>query len=410
MNKLNLVVVPFHDWKKCEREGFRTRDAHFMQEFGKHSAVDKLLVIDRPTSLSEIVLLRRGWRVKQGQLLSKRGTALVTQVADKTFVLDVVVPEIIRPLWMQRQWTPHAFGLRRMADSVSHALSYLGIDKSYATFISAPLFVTLVQQLDSRAFILDAQDNLLKHTMYRDVPDLREYYDYCQRHCDLLYANSMETTQWLAQKRPDTTHIANGVDMDIFDPSRPYAVPEDLASIPRPIIGYAGKMQEMFDVTLMERTLSQFPQASFVFIGQQLNPKWIRPLWCYSNAHYLADKPYQQLPNYLAAFDICIIPYSIQRQHGGDPIKLYEYLAMGKPVVTTDIGGAGAFKDYPQVRVAQTDEEFIAGLRFFVEQIQSRKIIQVQPLPAECSWKAKADQIIRAVERRWDMKAIGHAD
>ncbi len=54
---------------------------------------------------------------------------------------------------------------------------------------------------------------------------------------------------------------------------------------------------------------------------------------------------------------------------------------MGKPVVTTAIGGAGAFKDYPQVRVAQTDEDFIAGLRFFVEQIRSQKSIQFNHCP-----------------------------
>ncbi len=319
---MNLIMIPFHDWKKCEREGFRTRDAHFMQEFGRHPGVDKLLVIDRPTSLSEIAVLRRGGRVKQGQRLSKRGTAQVTQVADKTFVLDMIVPEIVRPLWMRRHWTPYAFGLRRVVDSVRYALSFLGIDKSYAALISAPLFAPLVQQSDSRPLVLDAQDNLLKHAMYRDTPGLRDYYEYCQRHCDLLFANSMETTQWLAQKRPDATHIPNGVDTDMFDASRQYARPEDLAPVPRPIIGYAGKMQQMFDANLMERVLVEFPAMSFVFIGQQLDQKWMRPVWRYPNAYYLGDKPYRQLPEYLAAFDICIIPYSVQRQHGVDPIRL----------------------------------------------------------------------------------------
>ncbi len=80
---INLVVIPFHDWKKCEREGFRTRDAHFMQEFEKHPDVDKILVIDRPTSISEMMLLRRNIYPKTGELINKGDGYYLTKINEK---------------------------------------------------------------------------------------------------------------------------------------------------------------------------------------------------------------------------------------------------------------------------------------------------------------------------------------
>ena len=295
-------------------------------------------MIDRPTSLSEIAVPRRGGRVKQGQRLSKRGTAQVTQVADKTFVSDMIVPEIVRPLWMRRHWTPYAFGLRRVVDSVRYALSFLGIDKSYAALISAPLFAPLAKHPDSRPLVLDAQDNLLKHAMYRDTPGLRDYYEYCQRHCDLLFANSMETTQWLAQKRPDATHIPNGVDTDMFDASRQYARPEDLAPVPRPIIGYAGKMQQMFDANLMERVLVEFPAMSFLRSSVNGSIKnGMRPGVALSQCVLFGRQTVSTAARVSGRFRYLYHP--LQRAastRSGIPSDFYQYNSpCGKPVVTT---------------------------------------------------------------------------
>lgn len=184
MNQLNLVVVPFHDWKKCEREGFRTRDAHFMQEFGKHPLVNKLLIIDRPITFSEIILLQRNLKVNQGSVLSHKRGAYLTQVADKSYVLDMIIPELVKPVIMRRNWIPYIFGKPVVAKAVHHSLRYLGMEKCYTFFISGPLFVPLAQRLSPHALIFDAQDNLLKHPMYRNVPRLKEYYEFCQAHAD----------------------------------------------------------------------------------------------------------------------------------------------------------------------------------------------------------------------------------
>ena len=173
-SKINLVVIPFHDWKKCEHEGFRTRDAHFMEEFGKHPLVDKLLVINRPTSLAESLLLRKSWTVRNGTTLSSTTTFCLSQVREKTFTFDIRVPDFIQPLLLQRKWIPTAFGKQSVVKGVKNALDILGMEQDFSLFISAPLFVPLVKQLSPHIFAFDAQDNLLKQPLYKDVPNLAD--------------------------------------------------------------------------------------------------------------------------------------------------------------------------------------------------------------------------------------------
>jgi glycosyltransferase involved in cell wall biosynthesis len=394
---MNLVVIPFHDWKKCEREGFRTRDAHLMQEFERHPAVDKLLVINRPISLTERVVMRRSFRPQAGELIVENGDAAVTQVGYHTYTLDIRIAELLKPLQLKRAWTPYIFGQPAVAGAVEWALSQLDMAADYALFLSAPLFAPLLTQLSPRLVAFDAQDNLTKHSLYRDVPSLTDYYDQVLARADVVSANSRETTGWLQTQRPDAVHISNGVDKEMFSSFRTYERPADMLAIRGPVVGYAGKMQEMFDVALMSHVIEGLPDVSFVFIGQQLNPEWMRPLWRYPNAHYLGDKPYDQLPSYLAAFDVCIIPYDRAGQHGGDPIKFYEYLAIGKPVVTTEIGGVGVFREYPQVRLPDDPDAFLAAVNEFTTAVRQDNDIPIRPLPDSYTWRSKADQIIQSL-------------
>ncbi len=282
------------------------------------------------------------------------------------------------------------------------ALEDLQIKCDYSLFMSAPLFVPLVKKLTPNVFVLDAQDNLLKHAMYRDVRGLEENYQYCLNHADLIYTNSKETAEWFLVTRPDVVHIPNGVDSTMFDGLKSFPLPKDLKGISSPVVGYAGKMQQMFDVDLVEKAVLDMPDVNFVFIGQKLDSKWTEKLWKYPNVYYLGDKYYDLLPQYLFHFDVCIIPYNKETHHNVDPIKLYEYLAMGKPVVATKVGGSTTFSDFPQVRIAESSEDFIRGLQFFIEKVKANLQIEAYPLPDFCLWKNKANRIIRDIIMKSD--------
>lgn len=385
---MNLVAIPFHDWKKCEREGFRTRDAHLIQEFMKNNIINKLLIINRPISISEILLLRRNKKTKNGQLVLKYKNIYVTKISGNAYTLDIVVSEFMTPLIMRKAWTPYIFEKEEIKNSVDIALEYLSMKDNYNLIVFSPLFIPLVKKLSPKLWAMDAIDNLKKQAHYKKIKKLNDYYQFAIDNANYIYTNSEENKQWLNNGTNSVTFIPNGVDIDFFQKKENHIIPHDVARLPRPIIGYAGKMQEMFDMEMLIATVKQLPNISFVFIGQQLNKNWIKELWKYPNTYYLGDKVYNELPNYLSSFDICIIPYSIERQHGGDPIKFYEYLAMNKPIVTTKIGGVAAFEDHPNVSIVNTSSEFIESLKMILH--DTNIVLKTTRLPNHCLWKNKA--------------------
>ena len=405
---MNLVMVPFHDWRKCEREGFRTRDAHLMEEFARHPQVGKLLVVNRPLSWSEMALRRRPRATPGGRRIVRCGHSILSQMSDKVFVLDILVPEVVRPLWLRRRWTAYIMGTDRVSDATTWAMDHLKISTAPWSFLlGSPLFAPLIEKTPQWPFSFDADDNLLKHSMYRRVPKLQEYYDYCLEHADAVFTNSQENRDWFLPRRKDALWIPNGVSTDRFRPGVSHPLPRDMIGIRRPVVGYAGHMQEMVDVEGTLKVVRALPDVSFVFIGRRLSPRWVAPLWKEPNCHYLGDKRYQELPSYLAAFDVCFIPYSPERQHGGDPLKFYEYLAMGKPTVTTNIGGVGKFADYPQVRITETVSEFLGPLSHFIDSVKHGRQIVQRPVPTECEWKTKADMMLQTMKQRLARRNAG---
>jgi len=399
MKKINMVVVPFHDWKKCEREGFRTRDAHMIEEFRKHPLINKILIVDRPTSMAEMMLLRRPWHIHGGQTEYQLGRNRLTKLDEKTFVLDMYTLDVLNPILKQRSWIPKIYGKNSTNIAVKEAVRHLDI-KDYVLIMFSPLSMPLYKQLQSPYLVVDAVDNMLKIPQFSEIKfEINNYYDEIRQNATIVFSNTIETTTWLSRQSDAAIYIPNGVDFHHFRLTD-NKVPDDLQMLSKPIVGYAGKMQEEFDVELMQNTALAFPNVTFVCIGQLLNPKWMKPLWELPNVKYLGDKHYDLLPSYLANFDVCMIPYNLERQHANDPIKFYEYLSMGKTIVTTNIGGVSAFADVPQVKVVSNAAEFIAALKHFLTLIRDGVKLPLVDLPREVLWSTKADFMINAIQQK----------
>jgi len=116
-----------------------------------------------------------------------------------------------------------------------------------------------------------------------------------------------------------------------------FASPKEhlLQNYKKPIIGYFGAIADWFDTKLLEFLTEKKPEWTFVLIGHTYGSD-IRRLQQFKNVHSIGERPYSELPNYLADFDVCLIPFVkgplIEATH---PVKIYEYFAAGKPVVAT---------------------------------------------------------------------------
>ncbi|KKQ71360.1 MAG: Glycosyl transferase family 2 [Candidatus Shapirobacteria bacterium GW2011_GWE1_38_92] len=152
-------------------------------------------------------------------------------------------------------------------------------------------------------------------------------------------ANQIVTTsKYLTNKvsSPNkTTLIANAADYSHFH-NKTNTIPKELKNIPHPIIGYYGAISHWFDVPLLKKALYDHPDKSFVLIGK-LENKEVENL-NFKNLYLLGEKLYQELPNYLHQFDLTLIPFLLTPLiKATNPVKIFEYFAAGKPVVSTKL-------------------------------------------------------------------------
>jgi len=157
------------------------------------------------------------------------------------------------------------------------------------------------------------------------------------RKSDIVLANS---TYFVEQLRPFNSciYVLNtGVDLNLYDASRQWNKPTDLHSIPFPIIGYTGAIIESrLDSSLIYHIAELLPEYNFAFVGPEDEHFQKHSLHKLENVYFLGRKEITELPQYIQYFDVCINPQILNLiTEGNYPLKIDEYLAMGKPVVAT---------------------------------------------------------------------------
>ncbi len=150
--------------------------------------------------------------------------------------------------------------------------------------------------------------------------------------CDVLIVTGAELLEKYRDRQPAPVLIRNGADFDFFA-SAPQA--DLLPAVPHPIVGYFGAIADWIDLDLVLAIARHRPQYSFVLIGQVFD-RDTSSLEALPNVFLLGNKRYQDIPAYLRHFDACLIPFLLNAvTKATDPVKLYEYFSLGKPVVAT---------------------------------------------------------------------------
>jgi GT2 family glycosyltransferase/glycosyltransferase involved in cell wall biosynthesis len=159
----------------------------------------------------------------------------------------------------------------------------------------------------------------------------------------LVCSNPLLTEQ--SAFNPDTLLLPNAVDFIHFHQS-PGNIPTELDGLKGPIIGYYGAISDWFDSNLVARLAQKHPEWQFVLIGNTMGAD-THAVKKFSNIHLLGEKPYSELPGYLHAFDVCTIPFKKNPlTEAKNPVKLFEYLSTGKPIVATKLEELCNYKDY----------------------------------------------------------------
>ena len=154
---------------------------------------------------------------------------------------------------------------------------------------------------------------------------------------DLVLANSTRFAAELQAYNPHTYPIETGVNLTLYNPAKEHGTPDDVQNIPHPIIGYMGTVNSTrLDGELLYQIISRRPDYSFVFTGPEDDGFRRHRIHSLKNAHFTGQKKVDELPAYIAAYDVCINPQTVNDITDGNyPLKIDEYLAMGKPTVAT---------------------------------------------------------------------------
>lgn len=201
---------------------------------------------------------------------------------------------------------------------------------------------------------------LLSPSMY--VYYCRDYLrgnPYWAKHCDILepeliassdlaVANSTYLADYCLRHNKNAHYIGQGCNLEWFDASKEHPQPEEMKSIASPVIGYVGAViSNRLDENIIKIIAEANPKWNVVLVGPEDDVFKASTLHQMPNVHFIGRKPIEELPNFVNSFDVCINPQlNNMLTIGNYPLKVDEYLSLGKPVVATRTKAMELFEDY----------------------------------------------------------------
>lgn len=185
----------------------------------------------------------------------------------------------------------------------------------------------------------------------------------------------------------------NAADYDFF------AHAEDNGQLSRwsgPIIGYYGAIAAWFDAEAVEIIARNRPQYTIILIGQ-VHGRDLTGLRALPNVHFLGEKPYKDIPGMLRRFDVALIPFALNAlTNAVDPVKMYEYLSQGKPVVASRMPELLQFQD--NLYLADSSGDFVDKVDLALTADSSELRESRRRLARQHTWKARYSSMDRAIQ------------
>jgi glycosyltransferase involved in cell wall biosynthesis len=284
--------------------------------------------------------------------------------------------------------------LRRVPNPVLWTLPY-----NYHEAIGYPAPSTVVYDwIDDLGVFTDHDPGLLRRNHERALAEA----DVVTSVARTLHARALA-------RRAEAVYVPNAVEDEAFA-AADVPVPDDpalrrLRREGKPIAGYYGALARWFDYDLVEETARRRPDWNFLLIGPEYDGSLRRAsLLTLPNVTWVGPRPYPALPGYLRLFDVAIIPFRLGPiTMATSPLKLYEYFAGGRPVITTAIPECIA---HPEVEVVTSAEDFAASLDVARSKGRDPAMrTRLRALAAANSWTERVREIERVMGARARSKA-----
>ena len=275
----------------------------------------------------------------------------------------------------------------------------------YVFWYYTPMALTFTDHFNPVAAVYDCMDELSAFKGAHSELSLLEKQLF--RHVDLVFTGGQSLYEVKRNQHPAVYAFPSSIDASHFGKARTTKEdPEDQAHIPHPRLGFFGVIDERFDIELLDEVAAKRPDWNFVIIGPvvKIHPDTLPK---HSNIHYLGGKKYSELPDYLAGWDIALLLFARNESTRFiSPTKTPEYLAAGKPVISTSIRDVvRPYGEMKLVEITDTADEFISAAEKILSGSNDSEWLRkvdayLENISWDKTWAQMSDLIDGVIERK----------
>jgi glycosyltransferase involved in cell wall biosynthesis len=316
----DIICLSTHFW---DERWFRKQE--FMSRFARSNRV---LFVEPSFSMA------RGAEEHLSDVATNR--FFVPQVEQREDSLHLLKPPRGLPKWGDPR--VERLNYRWYGRVVGRAAERLGF-RDAILWVYRPAFLSGIDSIPHARLVFDLVDDLAAYG--GDDSALADYVEGqvggLVRRADLLVVTAKTLEERYGRNARAAVQVANGFDGDLFSPDRAVEQPAEMADVRRPVLGFIGTLFNFLDFELMEEVARTHHDKTMVLVGpvEANAEEAVARLTSIPNVVHVGRQPQSTMPAWVASFDVCLNPFKRSRVADSvNPLKVYEYLAAGKPVVS----------------------------------------------------------------------------
>lgn len=288
----------------------------------------------------------------------------------------------------------------KQKDMITNLISVMEVSR-YFSWYYTPMAVPFTDHLKPEVIVYDCMDEL---SAFKFAPAaLKENEKVLMSNADVVFTGGYSIYEAKKDKHANIYPFPSSIDKEHFAQARiDKTEPADQAHIPHPRFGFFGVIDERLDIEMIAQAADAKPDWQFVIIGPvvKIDPATLPQN---KNIHYLGGKSYKELPQYLAGWDVALIPFAMNESTKYiSPTKTPEYLAAGIPVISTPIKDVvSPYGDNKLVHIAQNAQELVTcGESILKKKNRKAWLAKVDAFLAGNSWDKTWSQMAKHIENK----------